>query len=57
MFQLFQIPLRGYKSNRVFGKVTAGNRRLSAERTFFYDILRVIYRYVSQVVKENDLEY
>jgi hypothetical protein len=25
----------GYKSNRVFGKGTAGNRSLSAERTFF----------------------
>jgi hypothetical protein len=57
MFQLFQIPLRGYRSNTVLGKITAGNRSLSAERTFFYDILKVIFRYVSQGVKEKDLEY
>ena len=48
---------RAYKGNRVFGKVTAGNRSLSAERTLFYDILKAIYRNVSQGVKENDLEY
>ena len=46
---------RGYKSNRVYGRITAVNR--SADGTYLYDVYKVIDRYVRLGVQESELEY
>ena len=46
---------RGYKSNRVFGKVTAVY--LSADGTYLYDVHKIIDGYTRLRVKQSELEY
>jgi hypothetical protein len=46
---------RGYRSNRVFGKVTAVY--LSADGTYLYDVHKIIDSYTRLKVKQSELEY
>ena len=46
---------RGYKCNRVFGKVTAVNS--SADGTNLYDVHKIIDGYTRIGVQESQLEY